>query len=298
METGLIFDIQRFCLHDGPGIRTTVFLKGCSLRCRWCHNPEGLTQRVTVGFKSKKCVGCGRCFKACSLHTLTETGEHRIDFERCTGSGRCVNVCPARALFLSGWRVDAEELIEQVMRDKAFYGREGGITFSGGEPLLQASFVRECAGLAKGRGLTVAVDTCGNVPFEAFERVMPRVDLFLYDIKAASGELHKQATGSDNGRILANLRRLDAVGARLWIRIPLIHGVNDSPQEIESIAGIIGSLRRVERITPIPYHDLGQSKYGELGMKSAMTEAFRISDERMREIREDLGRILGHKRVN
>ena len=294
---GIVFDIQRFCLHDGPGIRTTVFLKGCTLRCRWCHNPEGMERRITAGLRDHKCVRCGRCFEVCPLHMLEENCIHRIDFAHCTGCGKCVEVCPSKALFLSASQMEAQEVAEKVLRDRAFYGAEGGVTFSGGEPLVQAAFVKECAALLKAEGLTVAVDTCGNVPFEAYETVLPVTDLFLFDIKAASPELHAWATDADNRRILDNLKKLDALGARLWIRIPLIHGVNDSAEEIEAIASMIASLSQVERVTPIPYHDLGGSKYEELGIPSRMSHAFQMDDGRVDEIRQILSNKLGQNRV-
>ena len=295
---GRVFDIQRFCLHDGPGIRTTVFLKGCSLRCRWCHNPEGLEKRITIGLRDSKCVRCGCCFEVCSLHTLDENGVHRIEYGNCTGCGRCAEACPSKALFLSASEMEADEVAAQVLRDKDFYGVQGGVTFSGGEPLLQAEFVRESASLLQANGLTVVVDTCGNVPFEAYETVLPVTDLFLFDIKAASPQWHAWATDADNHRILANLRRLDSLGARLWIRIPLIHGVNDSKEEIEAIAEIIASLACVERVTPIPYHDLGGSKYAELGIPSRMTADFIMDTARIGEIRQYLSARLGASRVD
>lgn len=295
---GIVFDIQRFCLHDGPGIRTTVFLKGCTLRCRWCHNPEGLEKRITVGLCDHKCVRCGRCFAACPLHTLNENAVHYIDFHQCTGCGKCVQSCPSKALYLSASEMEAQEVADQVLRDRAFYGSEGGVTFSGGEPLVQASFVKECATLLKAEGLTVAVDTCGNVPFEAFETILPVTDLFLFDIKTASPQLHVWATDVDNRRIQENLQKLDALGVRLWIRIPIIHGVNDSVDEIEAIADIIAALSHVERVTPIPYHDLGGSKYEELGIPSRMSHEFTMAEERISEIRQYLSSRLGASRVN
>lgn len=294
---GLVFDVQRFCLHDGPGIRTTAFLKGCPLRCRWCHNPEGMEARIQCGLKDSKCVHCGRCFMVCDLHTLDEAEKHCIDFERCSACGKCMEVCPAKALFLSGREMEAEKLVKQTLRDRDFYGADGGVTFSGGEPLLQAAFVKECAEMLRAQGIRTAVDTCGCVPFEAFETVMSEVELFLYDLKAASSQVHEWATGTGNERILENLRRLDGAGARIWIRIPLIHGVNDTDEEINGICDVIESLKNAERITPIPYHDLGGSKYAELGMTSRMSTGFRMESRRVEEIRSTLSRRLGGRRV-
>ena len=294
---GTIFDIQRFCLHDGPGIRTTAFIKGCALRCRWCHNPEGLEPRVQLGLKESKCVHCGRCLSVCPLHTLDQAGHHQIRFQGCKACGKCVESCPSKALFLSGRHISAEELANQLLRDRVFYGQEGGATFSGGEPLLQAEFVAECASLLKSQGISVAVDTSGCVPFTAFDAVLPVTDLFLFDIKAAHRQIHHAATGRDNDLILDNLRRLDERKARIWIRIPLIHEVNDSDEEIRAIADIIASVKHTERVTPIPYHDLGSSKYAELGMESHMTPSYRISQERVDEIYRLLADRLGGVRI-
>ena len=297
MVKGLVFDVQRFCLHDGPGIRTTAFLKECPLRCRWCHNPEGMEARIQSGLKDGKCVRCGRCFAVCELHTLSEAGKHCVAFERCTACGKCIEVCPSRALFLSGRKIEAEELVKYTLRDRDFYGTDGGVTFSGGEPLLQAAFVKECADMLRTHGIHTAVDTCGCVPFEAFETVMPATNLFLYDLKAASCQVHEWATGTGNQKILENLRRLDRAGARIWIRIPLIHGVNDTDEEINGICDVIESLQNAERVTAIPYHDLGGSKYAELGMLSRMSTGFCLDNTRLEEIRSTLSRRLGSQRV-
>lgn len=241
-----IFDIQRFSVHDGLGIRTTVFMKGCSLRCAWCHNPEGLAKEITPRFFASECIRCGAC-----------GGEHTL--ER-------VHLCPTEALRPSGREIELDELIDELLRDRPFYAEDGGVTFSGGECLLQPDFVAAAAARLHGEGISTAIDTAGFVPWTNIEKTLPSCDLYLYDVKCADPVLHKRYTGADNSLILENLRRLDKAGARLWIRIPVIPDFNDSDSEISAIADTVAQLGSVERVTLMPYHTLGKSKYETLGM--------------------------------
>lgn len=243
---GTVFDIQRFSVHDGPGIRTTVFMKGCSLRCGWCHNPEGLRPEPQVQYFREHCIGCGRC-----------GGERTLD---------AVCKCPAGALKRVGQTYTPEALLEEVLADLDFYGSEGGVTFSGGECLLQADFVTQMLRLLKERGVTTAVDTCGNVPWENLEKALAYCDTWLYDVKCADPEVHRRFTGSSNQRILANLEKLGRAGANIWIRVPVIPDFNDNPDEMERIAQIAASTPGVSRVTLMPYHTLGKSKYATLGL--------------------------------
>lgn len=263
--TGMIFDIQRFSVHDGPGIRTTVFMKGCPLRCRWCHNPEGLSGAPQVQFLREECIGCGRC------------GGER--------TARAVESCPSGALKLLGAERSAEALLEAVLADREFYEPDGGVTFSGGECLLQYGFVAHMLRLLKEQGVHTAVDTCGAVPWEAIEAVLPYCDTYLYDVKAADPELHRSATGRDNGQILSNLRELSRRGADLRIRIPVIPGVNDGEDEIRAIGAILAPLS-VRSVTLIPYHTLGKSKYGTLGMIPGFETEETVTGSRLRELQE------------
>ena len=248
---GTVFNIQRFSVHDGPGIRTTVFMKGCPLRCQWCHNPEGLSEKPQLQFFCEKCVGCGAC------------GSRRLlsDAER----------CPVGALKVCGVEMSEDELMVEVLRDKVFYGENGGITFSGGECLLQADFVASVLELAKAEGLNTAVDTCGYVTWENIEKTLKHCDLYLYDIKCFDTYMHKKYTGVDNALILENLRRLSEEGKEVWIRIPLIPDFNDNEKEITDIARYLSSFPSIKAVTLMPYHSLGVSKYQTLGLKCAYT---------------------------
>lgn len=246
--TGTVFDIQRFCVHDGPGIRTTVFMKGCPLRCLWCHNPEGLRPKPQVQFFEEECIGCMRC-----------GGERSVIKS---------DLCPTGALKTVGTVYEEEKLLEEVMADRDFYGSDGGVTFSGGECLLQADFVTEMLRRIKAEGLTTAIDTCGFIPWSALEKTLPYCDTYLYDIKCADPALHQRFTGQRNEVILENFRMLSASGARIWIRIPVIPDFNDNEQEMIAIVGILSAMSGVEKVTLMPYHTLGKSKYKTLGMKS------------------------------
>ncbi|MBQ7455339.1 MAG: glycyl-radical enzyme activating protein [Clostridia bacterium] len=265
--TGTIFQIQRFCTHDGPGIRTTVFLKGCSLRCAWCHNPEGVSPEPSVMFDRRRCIGCGAC-----------------------GAERDAAKCPTGALRSVGEAIGAEELFRRIRRDKPFFGAEGGVTFSGGEALLQSDFLREVMALCAKDGIRCAIDTAGNVDWEAFEKVLPLCGLFLYDVKAATDALHRRWTGSGNARILENLRRLSDAGARIWARVPVIGGVNDTEAEMRAIGAVLAALPcPPERVELLPYHDLGRAKCAQLGIPYEMdADIARVEDQRLTELRAAL----------
>ncbi|MBQ8302593.1 MAG: glycyl-radical enzyme activating protein [Clostridia bacterium] len=263
---GRIFDIQRFSVHDGPGIRTTVFMKGCSLHCPWCHNPEGLSYTKQPQFFKEECIGCGSC-----------CGEHSVDK---------AGVCPANALQVVGRDISAEELLFEILCDKDFYGDSGGVTFSGGECLLQYEFVTEMLRLAKAEGISTAVDTSGAVNWKSIEATLNYTDIYLYDVKCATSELHEKVIGTDNRIILENLNRLDESGAKIWIRIPVIPDFNDNREEIDKIAEILSKLKGVERATLIPYHTLGKNKYETIGMSCHYNTEQRISHKKLEEYKE------------
>ena len=262
---GTIFQIQRFCVHDGDGIRTTVFFKGCPLRCRWCHNPEGLHSRIQLGFNPEQCIGCGCCGDICpkGAHSFSPAG-HEIIRQRCNVCGLCAALCPTGALTLIGRTVSAAEVMREVLRDIPFYSTGGGITCSGGECTMQKDFLLEILKASKAAGLNTAVDTCGYASPETFAQIAPYTDTFLYDIKMITETLHERFTGMSNRIILENYRRLRAVGARMDVRVPLIPGVNDNIEEIRRIADFICAEGRPNAVRVIPYHSPGRAKYRQI----------------------------------
>lgn len=268
MGTGMIFNIQRFSIYDGPGARTTVFFKGCNLHCKWCHNPESIPAQRQLEFYPDKCIGCGMCFKACAqgAHVMTENGGHIIDRQKCIGCMQCTDTCFAEALVAVGQHVDAQTVVRSVLSDLPYYERSGGgVTFSGGECMQQIDFLAEIMRNLHERGVHQAVDTAGNQPWEKFEKILPYADMFLYDVKAADSEVHKKLTGVSNELILENLRRLSGLGKRIWIRVPYIPGCND--REMPAIAEMLRNIP-VEKIEIMPFHRLGEGKYRALGIEN------------------------------
>lgn len=264
---GRISGIKRFAVHDGDGIRTTVFFKGCPLRCVWCHNPEAISFAPEMSYHAHKCVGCGECLVCPQGAVSIWDGRAKVDREKCNNCGKCVDMCifSAREFFGETW--DAESLAEKLTEDRAFFRDGGGVTLSGGECLSQADFALSLLKELKKRELNTAVDTCGYVPFEVLERVMPYTDTFLYDIKAIDGEVHKRCTGRDNSLILSNLEGLCEAGCDICVRIPFVVGMNDG--EIERIAEFLKG-KPIRKASVLKYHDLARSKYVSLGMKDTM----------------------------
>lgn len=269
---GTIFNIQRFSIHDGPGIRTTVFFKGCNLSCKWCHNPESKAFEKQIEFYPKRCIGCGECFKLCprSAHIIDDNGKHRIDRVKCKGCLLCSESCYAGALAAVGEQVDGEYLFRAIMTDEKYYrNSSGGVTFSGGECMLQIDFLLEVLKKCKNAGIHTAVDTAGGVPWSSFEKILPYTDLFLYDVKTADSERHQVLTGINNELILMNLKKLAASGKQLYVRIPFVVGYNDD--QIEKIGEILRPLP-IDKVEVIPYHKLGNSKYSALDMVNELSE--------------------------
>ena len=263
-----IVEIKRFAVHDGDGIRTTVFFKGCPLRCLWCHNPETLSAERQLAFYRHKCTLCGKCGEVCSCHSFAE-GVHSVNRAKCVGCGKCVAACPQSALALFGETRSVDSICAELLKDKCFYDESnGGITLSGGECLLQSEACREILAEMKRNGVNTAVDTCGFVPQEAFDRVLPFTDTFLYDVKAIDEAVHVQCTGRSNQIILENLRYIDDCGARIEIRVPYVPDYNDT--QIEKIAEFLSTLKHLVRVRVLPYHNYAASKYDALSLKNTL----------------------------
>ena len=263
---GVIFDIARFALTDGPGIRSVVFFKGCPLRCQWCHNPESHSIKPEIMFFKEKCLNCGLCEKycACGCHTLASR-IHQFTPNPCKGCGQCAKVCPTKALTVSGQTVTAENVIDTLEKDSAYYNNGGGITLSGGEPLFQPEFAIALLKLAKEKNWHTAMETCGYANWNIIRQVLPLVDLWLYDVKCVAPDKHMAFTGADSSIILENLHKLNEAGAIIELRAPLIHGVNDSDNDILQLVELAGKLCNVTGIRPEPYHPFGQDKLLRLG---------------------------------
>ena len=261
-----IFNIQRMSLHDGPGIRTTVFFKGCSLRCIWCHNPESLEEKPQLEWNPSLCSGCGACIPVCKTGAR-KWSEYGVTHERslCVNCGACGDVCPTGALQLVGKEMNIMEIAREVRKDKIMYDVSGGgVTCSGGEPLLQADAVAELLKILKGQGIHTAVDTAGNVSYEAFEKVMPYTDVFLYDLKLWDSKRHKQYTGASNEKILDNFIKVERQKP-IIVRIPFVAGIQEA--EYQGIADFLHEKKNVRFVEILPYHRLGENKYLTLGKK-------------------------------
>ena len=269
--TGLVFDVQRYSLHDGPGIRTTVFLKGCPLRCSWCHNPESMNASPELRVFGSRCIGCAACREACPLG-LAEGGV-MPDPGVCLACGSCVGACPTRARETIGREMTVPELIAAIDADRPFYDESGGgVTFSGGEPLLQWRFLLAMLEAARAKGYHAAVDTSGYATERTILSVAAATDLFLYDLKVMDPARHVAFTGVPLAPILRNLRTLDAAAAETWVRMPLVPGHNDDDANLEAVGRFVGGLRRTRRIHVLPYHRIASAKYERLGLANPMNE--------------------------
>ncbi len=280
----MIFDIQRNCLHDGPGIRTTVFLKGCPLRCIWCHNPESWSGKPDILFDGRLCTACGRCVPVCPEHCHSiVNGSHRFDRTACTGCGLCAEQCFTSALERCGRTVTPQEVMKDVLKDCLFYENTGGgLTISGGEPMMQFAFTRDLLKLAKGNGLHTCMETCGFARQNELAEILPLTDLFLYDIKTPDSKKHRRLTGQDNTLILNNLQFLNDAGAKIILRCPLVPGVNDSEEELAAIGRLAERLPQVCGVHLIPYHPLGTAKSERLGISNGFHGTFPSDTEKQK----------------
>jgi len=268
MSEDLIFDIKRYAINDGPGIRIVIFFKGCNLQCAWCHNPEGISGKIEKMFAPAKCISCGSCVEVCPEKAITLTPEGILtDGDLCTVCGKCAEVCPTKAIEMSGKQMSVSEIMEIIEKERIFFDQSGGgVTFSGGEPLVHTKMLIELLDECGRRGIHRAVDTAGNVSSDIILEVAKRTDLFLYDIKMMDSGSHQKWIKAGNGKILANLKAISEIDAHIIIRIPLIGGVNDTDLNIgytaAYIAGLAGNKKEVHLL---PYHNIAQHKYSKLG---------------------------------
>jgi len=269
--TGLISAIKRNEIHDGDGLRTTVFLKGCPLRCIWCHNPESISFRSQFGFYTEKCMGCGTCAALCPEHCITmENGKPVTDLSRCTGCLKCTEFCPTDAREAYGKVWEVEPLVEKLLQDKPFFDNSGGgVTLSGGECLAQPAFATELARTLWEKGVSVDIDTCGYVRREVLDGIIPYTDTFLYDVKAIDPAVHRRCTGRDNGIILENLRYLSECGCRIEIRYPYVPGWNDG--ECDAIGAFLKDLP-ITKIKVLGYHNFADGKYDALDLPNTLPD--------------------------
>lgn len=271
---GYIFDIKHFAVHDGPGIRTTVFLKGCPLKCVWCHNPESIKSEKQLGFIEHKCVSCGACVAVCpnGAHYFDDQNIHKFDRQKCVACGKCVDACRIDALSLYGKYMDTDKIFDDIIDDIDFYESSGGgVTLSGGECLMQSDFCVEFLKKLKDNNIHTAVDTCGFVSKAVLDKVIPYTDIFLYDLKAIDEDVHKKCTSRPNGVILENLKYIDSLGKKTEIRIPFVPNYNDN--QIEKMGEFLSTLKNITGVRVLAYHNYAATKYKSLDMENTMPES-------------------------
>ncbi|MEA1994369.1 MAG: glycyl-radical enzyme activating protein [Euryarchaeota archaeon] len=288
MCPGMIFDIKKFAVHDGPGIRTTVFFKGCPLSCWWCHNPEGISSSNEIFYHGIKCINCGKCIQICPEEAVIEENDGiSILRKKCTSCGLCGEVCPSGALQVVGRKVTVEEIMKEIRGSVIYYdSSNGGVTFSGGEPLMQPTFLKTLLKRCKEEEIHTTLDTAGYASPEAFNSITDDVDLFLYDLKLLNSEQHLKYTGVSNKPIIKNLKRLIEKNSDLIIRFPVIPTITDTEKNIEQLVELVSSLR-IHRIDLLPFHDI-REKYERLGKEYRMESTQSPSNETLKKIREKL----------
>ena len=299
MKDCVVFKIQRYCIDDGPGIRTTVFLKGCPLKCQWCHNPEGLSSHVQVTYDDALCIGCRVCESVCpnSCHVF-KNGKHLFLRDDCIACGKCASVCPVKALEMAGKRLSVGDVMKVVARDVVFYRRSGGgMTLSGGEPLMHSDFSFELCKAAKEMGIHTAVETCCFSSMDVIEKMIPVVDLFLCDYKETSTLLHKEFTGDGNEQILENIRRIDEAGKPIVLRCPLIPGRNMRPEHYLGISTLASNLKNLVRVELEPYHSFGLLKREKLGISADYSNTKSLEVEEACKVAEEIRTLASNIEV-
>ena len=281
-NTGIVFNIQRFSLHDGPGIRTTVFLKGCNARCAWCHNPESIQGEPQLSVNLSKCVLCGKCVAACTkgVHTITDKGVHLMDLRRCNLCRDCVTACPAGIISVIGRSYTASEVMDTVLKDKIYYENSGGgVTFSGGEPAFQYDFLIALLRLSREAGLHTCMETNGLLDRNKLQELCRYVDLFLYDFKVWNEDLHKATVGASNKRVLENLELLNSLGKQIILRCPIIPSINDRPEHFAAIKTLRKKFPAIRQVELMSYHRTGVSKWENIGLDYTLSDIQPASKE-------------------
>jgi pyruvate formate lyase activating enzyme len=288
MKNGLIFDIRKYSIHDGPGIRTTVFFKGCPLHCWWCHNPEGQCPELELVYRKSRCTGCNACVEKCERKAISSvSGSVAINRQKCVVCSSCSDECPSEALTIAGKRLKVNEILEEIEKDRSFYEESGGgVTFSGGEPLMQPDFLNALLKECKERGIHTVVDTCGFARYEIIEKIRGKVDLFLYDIKTMDEKTHRKYAGVSKERILKNLKKLAENGSNIVISFPVIPSINDDDKNIARTGEFVSRLPNILQVNLLPYHRAGIEKYKNLGKPYKLEKIQPPSDECVRSIKE------------
>jgi pyruvate formate lyase activating enzyme len=290
MEKGIVFNVEKYAIHDGPGIRTTVFLKGCAMHCWWCHNPEGQNSKRELTYRENRCTRCGECIKRCRRKALSFFSDRvSLDKKKCSMCGRCAENCPSEALSIVGRKITVEETISEIEKDKPFYEEsKGGVTFSGGEPLLQLSFLSALLHECNKREIHTTLDTSGYASPKAIGEIREKVDLFLYDIKLISPAKHRKYTGVSNKLILQNLKNLAKNKNNILISLPIIPSINADLENILRTGEFISSLKGVEKVSLLPYHKTGVDKYRNLGIPYNLNRVLPPSYQKIKIIKESL----------
>lgn len=290
--TGIVFNVQRYSIEDGPGIRTTVFLKGCPLRCLWCSNPESQQAVPELAHQDSLCTGCNDCLDVCAENAISIVSKDgkfsiKIDRDKCTKCGKCVEVCFVGALKFYGQKMTVDEVLDVVVKDKSYYAKSGGgVTIGGGEPLVQADFLAVLLNECQESGLHTAIDTCGFYSTSELDKVLPFVDLFLYDLKLIDSQKHKQFTGQDNDMILRNARLIVETGVEMYIRVPLIAGKTDSEENLGAIARYVSELDNTIHVDLVPYHRFGMGKYEMLDMSYKLVDTEYLNEEKLEKAKQ------------
>jgi pyruvate formate lyase activating enzyme len=283
---GIVFDIQRFSIHDGPGIRTIVFLKGCPLSCRWCSNPESQSLKPVIMYQKMNCIHCGRCIAACKKGAISINNKGFINRDICTACGECVNVCPASALTIKGRKMTVEQVVKELKKDAIYYRKSGGgITLSGGEPLVQSDFSQEIFKACKAQGWHTAIETTGYATPETIEKVFPYIDLALMDIKNINSDIHKEYTGISNEIILENVKQVSKI-TQMVVRVPVIPNFNSSEQSILETCKFVKTLNNVDTVHLLPYHTYGENKYDLLGRDYLMKESKSVNSDEIESLKK------------